>query len=138
MTRGVSTALLLTASFVFLSAGCSRNSLESSVIGKVTLDGKPIGPGTVVFSSGAKNPAIGAIDVGGNYSLKTSRTEGLAAGRYRVAVSVREVPPNSNPSDRLPPGKLLHPEKYEAVETSGLEFDVVTGSNTIDLPLTSQ
>lgn len=138
MMRVVSKALLLTTSLVLLSAGCSQNSLESSVAGKVTLDGQPIGPGTVVFSSGTKNPAVGAIDVSGNYSLKTSRTAGLAAGKYRVAVSVREVPPNSQPGDRLPPGKLLHPEKYEAVETSGLEFDVVPGSNTIDLALTSQ
>lgn len=138
MTHGVNKVLLLSASLVFLPIGCSRSSLESSVIGKVTLDGKPIGPGTVVFSSGAKNPAFGAIDVGGNYSLKTSRTEGLAAGKYRVAVSVREVPPSSNPSDRLPPGKLLHPEKYEAVETSGLEFDVVPGSNSINIELSSK
>ena len=30
------------------------------------------------------------------------------------------------------------PEKYSNVETSGLEFDVESGSNTIDIPLSSK
>jgi hypothetical protein len=41
--------------------GCSGGSCESTVAGDVTLDGKPIGPGTVVFSlvEGKTNPAVG-------------------------------------------------------------------------------
>ncbi len=81
---------------------------------------------------------MGAIDANGIYSLKTSRTKGLAAGKYRVAVSVREVPASIRPGDRLPPGKLLHPAKYESVESSGLDFEVKPGRNTIDIAMRSK
>jgi hypothetical protein len=104
----------------------------------VTLDGNRIGPGTVVFApvDGGK-PATGSIDDDGNYSLKTSREMGLAAGKYTVAVSIRELPENVKRGDRPPLGKLLIPEKYEQSTTSGLEYEVESGDNTIDIPLTS-
>ena len=36
------------------------------------------------------------------------------------------------------PTKSRIPEKYTVTTTSGFEFEVKPGSNTIDLPLTSQ
>lgn len=139
MSRAIYFAWLLTGGLLISSVGCSDHSLESEVSGRVQLDDVPIGPGTVVFApAGGKNPAIGAIDANGNYSLKTSRTVGLDPGNYRVAVSVREVPANVQLGDRLPPGRLLHSEKYESIETSGLEFEVKPGNNTIDIELLSE
>ena len=118
--------------------GCAKSSLESEVRGTVTLDGRSIGPGMIVFSPVEPGkPATGSIAQDGGYDLKTSREFGLAPGKYRVAVSLREMPANFDPAARLPPGKLLIPEKYEESSTSGLEFDVAPGSNTIDIPLVS-
>jgi hypothetical protein len=127
------------AAFVVALAGCAKSTQESQVSGHVTLDGNRIGPGTVVFSpvDGGK-PATGSIESDGSYLMKTSRDEGLAAGSYRVAVSVREMPQNVQRGDRPPPGKLLIPEKYEQSATSGLEYEVLPGDNTIDIELTSQ
>jgi len=103
------------------------------------LDGKQIGPGIIVFSPvGKGTPATGAIDDGGRYDMRTSREVGLRAGKYKVGVSVRELPTNVKRGDRPPPGKLLIPAKYEDSSTSGLEYDVVPGSNTIDIELKSQ
>lgn len=119
--------------------GCNGTNQESEVSGTVTLDGTAIGPGVVVFAPiEGTTPATGTIDANGCYSLKTSREAGLAAGNYRASVSIREMPANVKPGDRPPPGKLLIPEKYELSTTSGLEYDVVPGSNTIDIALTSQ
>jgi hypothetical protein len=120
-------------------AGCSGSSLESTVTGQVSLDGSPIGPGTVVFAptDGGK-PANGSIESDGSYMLKTSRESGLAAGKYRAAVSIREMPQNVKRGDRPPLGKLLIPEKYEQSSTSGLEYEVEAGRNTIDIDLTSK
>jgi hypothetical protein len=123
-----------------VAGGCSSGSFESTVAGKVTLDGKPIGPGTVVFAlaEGQTNPAVGTIQPGGDYLLKTSRTEGLQPGKYRVAVTVFE-PLNLPPGERSTvPSKLIHPEKYTTVDTSGMEFEVAAGSNAIDIALTSK
>ena len=123
---------------VGLLSGCSRSSKESQVSGNVSLDGKRIGPGIIVFAPvGKGTPATGPIDHGGSYSMSASHEVGLSAGKYKVGVSIREVPTNVKRGDRPPPGKLLIPEKYEDSSTSGLEYDVVPGSNTIDVELKS-
>jgi hypothetical protein len=122
-----------------LFMGCNSSSQESQVVGSVKLDGDPIGPGTVVFApvEGGRKPATGSIDADGNYSLNTSREAGLAAGKYAVAVSIREMPQNVKRGDRPPLGKLLIPEKYEQSSTSGLEYQVEPGTNTIDIELSN-
>lgn len=125
---------------VFLSAvsGCNESSQISQVSGRVTLDGSPIGVGTIVYapSSGGK-PATGSIESDGSYCVNTSREPGLAPGKYQVAVSIREMPKNVKRSDHPPPGKLLIPEKYEQAMTSGLQFEILPGANEIDIKLTS-
>ena len=126
------------AFLVLVVAGCNQSSLESQVSGVVTLDGNSIGPGMIVFAPiGGGKPAIGAIDDGGDYFLNTSRELGITPGKYRISLSIREVPQNLQRSDQPPPGKSLIPAKYEQAATSGLEYDVVPGSNTIDIELTS-
>jgi hypothetical protein len=119
--------------------GCGGGSLESTVSGTVTLDGSGIGPGMIVFApvAGGK-PATGSIESDGGYMLKTSRETGLAPGKYQVAVSIREMPQNVKRGDRPPLGKLLIPEKYEQSTTSGLEYEVSSGDNSIDIALTSK
>jgi hypothetical protein len=123
-----------------LLAGCRGTSKESEVSGTVTLDGKKIGPGMIAFAPVDPNgtPATGSLESDGSYTLKTSREKGLSAGTYRVAVSIREMPQNVKRGDRPPPGKLLIPEKYEDQATSGLEFKVEPGRNTIDIELTGR
>jgi hypothetical protein len=123
---------------IVVFAGCNRSSQESQVSGRVTLDGDQIGPGTVVFAplEGGK-PATGSIEKDGSYLLNTSREVGLAAGKYKVAISVRELPENVKRSDQPPPGKLRIPGKYEQITTSGLEYEVAPGRNTIDIDLIS-
>ena len=124
---------------IFALTGCSGSSMESSVSGTVTLDGTGIGPGTVVFApEGGGKPATGSVDEDGDYSLMTSRETGLAAGNYKAAVSIRELPENVKRGDRPPLGKSLIPEKYEQSDTSGLAYEVSPGRNTIDIELNSK
>jgi hypothetical protein len=124
---------------VGFASGCGGSSQESQVSGNVSLDGKQIGPGIIVFAPVENGtPAIGPIEHDGSYRMSTSHEVGLSAGKYKVGISIREVPKNVKRGDRLPPGKLLIPQKYEDSTTSGLEYDVVPGSNTIDIELKSQ
>lgn len=121
-------------------AGCSGNELGAEVSGKVTLDGMPVGPGTVIFLPvGAQaNPPQGTVQVDGSYFMKTNQTVGLAPGTYKVAVAIYD-PPDLQPGERATtPSKLISPEKYSTHATSGLEYDVTSGSNTIDIELTSK
>jgi len=114
--------------------------MESHVSGKVTLDGNGVGPGVVVFvpTGDQGNPATGAIQPGGDYFLKTYRDSGLSAGKYKVSVSVFDQPPVKPGERSMVAAKLITPEKYVSAETSGLEYDVERGSNTIEIPLTSK
>jgi hypothetical protein len=119
--------------------GCGGGS-ESEVSGTVKLDGAPVGPGVIVFApiDGTSNPADGAIQVDGTYFLKTSRQIGLKAGRYKASVSVLDQP-EVKPGERsMVPAKLVTPEKYADASTSGLEYDVVAGDNTINIDLKSK
>jgi hypothetical protein len=121
-------------------AGCGGDGLGAEVSGVVTLDGKPVGPGVVVFAQpgGGSYPAEGAIQPDGSYFLKTSREIGLAPGRYQVALTVLEDPEIAPGERSMTPSKRVTPEKYSSHETSGLEFDVAEGDNTINLELTSK
>jgi hypothetical protein len=133
------TAAMLGSVALGLLSGCSGSTRESQVSGHISLDGKRIGPGTVVFApAGGGTPATGSVDDNGNYSMYTSREVGLSAGKYKAVVSIREASPNIKRGDRPPPGKLLIPAKYEDSAKSGLEYDVAPGKNTIDIELKSQ
>jgi len=121
-------------------AGCGGSDFGAEVSGRVTLDGNPVGPGVVVFAptAGNTNPPEGAILPDGSYFLKTSRDVGLRPGAYKVAVSVYDVP-DLKPGERTSaPPKLVTPPKYSSVETSGLQFEVQPGGNTIDIELSSK
>jgi hypothetical protein len=134
--------LLATACAAALLAlpGCSKSKLGAEVEGTVTLDGNPCGPGVVVFApvDGKNNPATGAIQLDGAYELRTNRTVGANPGHYRVSVTVYDQP-EVKPGERSTVApKLVTPTKYADITTSGLEFDVQPGDNSIDLKLTSQ
>jgi hypothetical protein len=129
-----------TTAVLLILLGCSRASHEAEVSGTVTLDGKTIGPGTIVFAPTTADgkPATGAIESDGRYSLSTRQRTALAAGAYQVAISIRELPKDVNRGDRPPLGKLLIPEKYEDHTRSGLEYQVSPGRNTINIELVSR
>ena len=56
-----------------------------------------------------------------------------------MAVQLYEPPQGLAPGERRwEPSKLLVPEKYISMETSGLEYTVEPGSNTIEIELTTE
>jgi len=128
------------AMILVLASGCHSSSMESEVSGMVKLDGKPIGPGTIVFvpAEQGRKPVAGSVESDGSYDLKPSRNSGLSPGQYRVAVSIREMPRNIKRGERPPVGKLLTPEKYEDETKSGLQYQLEAGRNTVDIELVSR
>jgi hypothetical protein len=132
--------VVLLAAAVSLLLGCSSSGLESQVSGTVKLDGKAVGPGTITFAlkGGSSNPATGAIEKDGSYRLKTARTAGLHPGTYQVSLTVFEAP-QGRPGERLfVQSKMITPEKYASAGTSGLEYEVKSGGNTINVDLSSK
>jgi len=125
-----------------LAAGCG-SSLDSTVSGSVTLDGKPLaigdGTGAVSFYPVGGGPAAQAkLAPDGTYALKTGSAAGIRAGEYRVTVVATGPSPKPLPGASPSPGPLLTPPRYGTTEGSGLQFTVARGSNKIDIALTSQ
>ncbi|QDV73885.1 hypothetical protein [Botrimarina mediterranea] len=133
-------ALAAGALLVSVGAGCNQGPFNADVKGTVTLDGKPVPPGVVIFSAagGGRNSSRGRIESDGKYFLVTRHNRGIDAGDYRVAVQVYEKGDPPGPGERAPANlPPLVPEKYLSVDTSGLEYTVEPGSNTIDIAMTS-
>ena len=126
--------LLLAAAMV----GCG--GAESTVSGVVSLDGKAVGPGVIVFApaEGKTNPSDGAIQIDGSYFLKTSRDVGLKAGKYNVGVTVFDQPPVKPGERSMVVAKRVTPEKFAEPTKSGLQYDVAAGKNTINVELKSK
>lgn len=85
--------------------GCSdQHAGRQAVSGRVTLDGKAIKDGIVIFE------ALDGQDTGGNATLKDGlysipRENGLKAGKYRVRVTAGDGKTAVNPVDpNSPPG----------------------------------
>jgi hypothetical protein len=120
-------------------SGCG-GAYDSTVIGKVTLEGAVVPRGSVAFHPVSGGPtAYGSIKENGDYDVCTGREKGLPAGEYQVTVTANE--PSAAQSAKggpPPPGKPIAPLWYRTKETSSLKFHVEPGNNTIDLDLTSQ
>lgn len=66
-------------------AGCGKGVQRQGVSGSVTLDGKPIAKGTILFTPLAGGPSAGGDIVAGRYELTEERGPGL--GKYRVEIN---------------------------------------------------
>jgi hypothetical protein len=125
---------------VLIFTGCG-GAYDSTASGVVTLDGKPIPRGTVSFHPVAGGPAAYAmIQEDGSYTIQTGRAGGLPAGDYQVSVTANEnsTVAQTSKGGPPPPGKSITPAWYRMRETSGLQFTVKPGSNTLNLELKSQ
>lgn len=117
--------------------GCGGN--PAKVSGVVTLNGEPLSRGSVGFTPIAGGmKAVGVIQSDGNFELKTNRERGLQFGEHQatvVALEPGKVDPHGGPPI---PGKHITPKRYGNTKTSGLQFNVEKGRNTIDIELSSE
>lgn len=128
---------------VLLGAACigCGGPYDSYVSGVASLDGTPLTRGTVTFNPSTPGPvAYGSIDDKGNYTIQTGREEGLASGQYVVTVVAKEdaIPDTSGRGLPPTPGKDITPQWYASKQSSGLNFTVESGSNDINLELSSE
>jgi hypothetical protein len=132
--------MLLLASLAVL-AGCDRTERMGKVRGHVTLDGRPVSQGLVLFSNRTKGVHILAtLDNTGDYELQMAQGFGLPLGTYQVAVNP-PVPTPPMPGAPPPPpidSTIVIPAQYLQPETSGLTTTVEPGENTFDIAMHSR
>ena len=114
---------------LFLGTGCGRSDGLAVVTGTVLLDGKPLAGAQVQFTVEGQPPSYGRTDANGNYELRRTRSvNGAAIGSNKVIVrTFRDL------GNRIVPETL--PARYNT--RSQLVYEVKSGSNRIDLELTS-
>jgi hypothetical protein len=99
--------------------------------GQVMYKGKPIDHGAVTLHPvGEGNPAVGAIDENGKFTLSTyARGDGAVLGQHKVTV---DIPP---PLDGIAAGEVLSvPRAYTKAETSPLSVEITAdGKNYLEL-----
>jgi hypothetical protein len=122
--------------------GCgSKSDVEmGQVEGIVTLDGKPVTSGKVLFQPQAGRGGSGAIQSDGTFVIGTyGEADGAVIGEHKVAVVA--FPPGrvtgQAPSGQSKPIKPLVPERYLAAGTSELTFEVKPGDNHAEFKLTT-
>ena len=118
---------LACAGFVLLPLiGCDRSSTQGAatlpVKGTVTLNGKPLTKGHVIFEpDGAGKEATGDIQPDGSFVLTTyQKDDGAVIGNHRVSIMTTE--------------KKV-PTKYGSVNTSKLEVEVSQGKTDYSINL---
>lgn len=136
--------LVLILMVLAFAGGCgSRLPATAPVSGRVTYKAKPLANADVTFTPGeGKRSATGRTDADGRFTLGTFATDdGALLGKHRVTV-VANGPPRpakagegSGMPGETVPGDPLIPKKYFNAETSGLEHEVVRGTNTVELTL---
>lgn len=130
---------LVFAALTLLVSGCSEGPFDADVSGKITLDGRPMPPGVVVFSAveGKRNSSRGRIEEGGDYFLVTRHHRGIDPGDYRVSLQVFEKGDPPGPGERAPVLPPLVPKRFLDPASSGLRYTVEPGSNRIDIEVES-
>jgi hypothetical protein len=125
-----------------LLAGCSRLPDLEPVSGRVTLDGKPLEFGCVMFQPEKGPAAVAPINRDGRFTLTYQcKAAGAVVGRNRVVVTAYEA---ERPGFQWPAGgepglgKCLVPQKYTSASTTDLEIDVRPGMGDAELALSSK
>ncbi len=140
-------------SLAVLLSGCGGGSNlpegeTGTVSGKVTFQGQTSVPeGSVVLFMRDKDGlmATGKVGSDGAYSLTMREGSTVVTGKYRISVT----PPN--PTESMDQDEIMKrqmegtlpdpaavkevPEKYRSPESSPLNFEVKSGSNTFDIDM---
>ena len=121
------------------------------VTGVVTYKGQDVPGAKVMFmGDGTKPPAVGITNDDGKYSLSSLAGTGAVSGRHVVAVikeaeadpaqkvnmTMEEAAAAAQAPEKSSKPTSLIPAKYADPQTSGLEFEVTTGTNDFSIDLT--
>ena len=124
---------------LLLIAGCVEKDW-GYVTGTVTLNGQPIGPGSMMFepmhpSSNTAPSAIAHFKEDGRYVLRSAgNREGAPVGEYRVLIHGRSE--ETFGDEQIDPEAASRiPGRYLNFRTGGLTATVIAGGNTIDFHL---
>jgi len=132
---------VLATLFLAVHSGCGSKSEFPATVpvsGKVTYKGQPVAKGTVTFQPEGGQPATGALQPDGTFTLSTfAERDGALPGHHKVMIIANDSDPTLMPgsSPGYKPPKDLVPKKYAKLDTSGLSADVAKGNPPFEFDL---
>jgi hypothetical protein len=129
-------AICLMTGIVAAVVGCGSSN-QVSVQGRVTFEGQPVGPGSIVFLPDAEGAKVAAAIEDGKYQIGPER--GAAPGSFRVEISWSKKTGRQIPS--ADPGMMMD-EMQEAIPPqyntqTNLRRELKAGENVLDFDLRS-
>ena len=117
-------------------AGCGGKDDEATapVSGRVTVDGKPLSTGEVVFVAKNGKRSKGNISDDGTFTLTSPSGGDSPIGPSSVCVTAMKPAPSG---DRFASPVPLIPPRFGQPEHSGMTWDVAEGSNRVHVELFS-
>jgi len=122
--------------------GCGGGKPLGPVTGKVSYKGKPLSVKNCVIMFEIPNKGIGLgarLEDDGTFRVVNLTGDGLEPGHYQVSIT---LPPDFMAGLRMLPPKevdrrmnAVFPRKYINSATSGLEIDVATAGQVLDIEL---
>lgn len=136
--------------FAIGCGGGTDRPVLANVWGTVTLDGKPLTNGTIIFEAEKARTGTGKIKDGLIVEVTTFETaDGLAVGNHKIAVYAQEG--NATGAETVGDGKQINRATYMGgggksvvaarfnnPATSGLSVVIETGENTINVEVLSK
>jgi len=124
---------------LLVAGGCGPTNPQTfPASGKVTYRDATLQSGEVRFMpEGGGQPASGKIQADGTFKLGTfAPDDGALPGKYKVLVEVFPEGEDAGlPGQEFGKKKPPIPTKYTSDKTSGLEFEIKSGENNIELKL---
>jgi hypothetical protein len=128
-----------------LLAGCNRGGLTlAKVSGRVTIDGRPVKEGVILFVPERGPGASGPIDDGRYFLTTRTAGDGAVVGRHKVYFAPKPPPGDPNVAAHEtaapppPPKSDFPPPRYATPENSGLSVEVQPGANAADFEVSSK
>lgn len=149
MTNLVRRAVLVVLPLLMSACGGAARIPLARVEGEVTLNGKPLPAGTIVFESPGQRSANGKITNGKIVDVSTfDPGDGVPLGSHKVAIQASgevgaAVASDPSQDASAQPGYMgvtsnsSLPDRYRDPKTSGLTAEIAKGSNQVKFALTS-
>lgn len=124
---------------VGLIAGCNSKDW-AYVDGTITLNGNPVGPGTIMFepksTADTRAPSgVGNFAEDGKFKIRSAGgRDGLPPGEYLVIIDGKSKESSGN-ENVAPTQNSEIPPKYVNANASGLTASLRPGDNTVDFDL---
>lgn len=147
---------MLIATSIVIACGCDdptiSNGSGAEVTGRVTLEGKPVGIGRILFYGRDRPTDPIFLDLKPDGSFQSLN---VPLGLVKVAVQTRPYAHLGKLKEAALAGKMKAspgmggppipagdwrpvPARYESSNTSGLEYEITPGSNVINIDLRSK